>query len=94
MSSDIKQQFEGIIIEVLENTVFAELHDLTGWTKPYETIEIPIRHFGSNKIKSGTIFYWDIFNIGFEIRVKEDIWTEADIAKAKIKARKIYERFG
>ena len=67
---------------------------LTDWTSPYETIEIPIRHFGSNKIQSGTIFYWDIFNIGFEIRVKDDIWTEKDIAEIKTKARKIRERIG
>jgi hypothetical protein len=100
----ILQQWEGVVSEVTEDSVWAELLDLTDRSKALEIVELPLDEIAESDrplLKPGCVFYWCI---GYEnpsgtrrrvseIRVRRTPeWSDHSIDSVRSKARELLRR--
>ena len=99
------QKFEGVVTEVMEDSVWADLLDMTNPSNCVEVVEIGIDKFSEKDrclLKSGRVFYWviekkvslrGIVTIRSKLTVlKSPQWTQEQIDSIKAKARAMYKR--
>jgi hypothetical protein len=100
------QKWEGVVVNVHDNSFEARLIDLTANT-PEETAEIPLEEVSEDDfslIEEGAVFYW---NIGYRkmisgqrervtfIRFRRlPLWQKGEVDAARQKADKLQELFG
>ena len=103
---DLLQHWEGVVQEVAEDAVWAEIVDLTDRSNPSETVEIPFFEFAVADrplLSPGCIFYW---SIGYEtstggtirrvseIRVRRTAaWSQRTVGSLKARAQKLCEQY-
>lgn len=100
------QKWEGIVLEVKEDSFLARLIDLTE-EGPEEEVELPLEEVSEDDrklVKPGAIFYW---NIGYHdtsrgqrirssmIRFRRlPVWQKAEIDDTKRKAKRLRDAIG
>jgi len=98
---DVRQRWEGLIVHLTENSLWAELSDLTKPNQPVETVEIPLDEISPGDrpiLAEGAVFYWHIgfetkpggqINRVSEIRMRRTpAWSQYDIEKLDDDARR------
>ena len=103
----ILQQWEGIVSEMTEDSVWAELVDLTNRGNAEEYVELPLAEFPEadrDILKPGSVFYWAIgreWSPGGQMRRISEIrvrripqWSRHDIETIREKAQNLMDRFG
>lgn len=104
---DLLQQWEGVVSEVSDDAVWAEILDLTNPSNAAEVVEIPFAEFAVSDrplLQPGSVFYW---SIGYETspggtirRISETrvrrtaVWSSRTVASLKARACEIYSQFG
>lgn len=76
---DILQQWEGVVDETTDDSVWAEILDLTDRSRPSEIVEIPFNEFAVSDrplLKPGAVFYW---SIGYETSPGGTIWRKSEL---------------
>jgi len=101
----VLQQWEGVVSEVADDTMWADLYDLTDQSNPLEVVEIPLEEIDPADqplLRPGSVFYWCI---GYddtsggrrrvsEIRVRRTPeWSQHAIDSMKTKALDLLKRF-
>lgn len=97
------QQFEGIVTEVTEDSLMADIADLTDPSNPVEFVEIPFREITPEDLRlvvPGAVFYW---SMGYEtssngqvrrvseIRVRRNpIWSQRMVDDVSSAATKLF----
>ena len=102
----VLQQWEGVVTEISEDSLLAELLDLTDPAKPREIVEIPrneIPDADQDLLLPGCVFYWiigfEISNGGQKGRVSEirlrrnPKWSHHDIDSIKARGKELYQHF-
>jgi hypothetical protein len=60
---EVLQQWECVILEVRDNCVYCQMHDLTDGTNPEEFAEVLISEFNEYDrpiLSEGAVFYWSV----------------------------------
>ena len=101
----VLQQWEGVVSEVADDTMWADLYDLTDRSNPLEVVEIPLEEIDvadQPLLRPGSVFYWCI---GYddtsggrrrvsEIRVRRTPeWSQHTIDSMNAKASELLKRF-
>lgn len=100
------QHWECVVSEVTENSVWANIVDLTDRSRPEEVVELPLEDFveaDRHLLAEGCVFYWAI---GYqkskagqisrisEIRVRRTPkWSANAVKRLKAEARRMLEQF-
>jgi len=104
---EVLQQWEGIVSEVTEDTVWASLVDLTDRERAEEIVELSLAEISEEDraiLRPGSVFYWAIGyerSLGGQIRRVSEIrvrrtpqWSQHSINLLKAKAVDLMDRFG
>ena len=102
----VLQQWEGIITEVTETSVWARIHDLTNPSGPSEIVELPINEISVEDhalLENGNVFYWIIgyeYGKGGQVRRVSEIrlrrtpqWSHQNVEKAMKKGADYFRKF-
>ncbi len=102
---ELKQQWEGTVVEILEDSFVATLKDLTDSSNPEESSELFLDDVGETDrplLEPGAIFYW---SVGYEDtprgRERKSIirfrrlpgWSARSLVAAKTKASELSDYF-
>lgn len=101
----VLQQWEGVVLELLTDSLRADLSDLTNPSRPREIVEIPTADFPDADLPSlipGCVFYWImgyIIEAGQKSRVSElrvrrnPRWSHNEIETLKSEGETLYQQF-
>ena len=103
---EVLQQWEGIVSEVTEDSVWADLVDLTDRTRAEEIVELPLAEIPEadrSILRPGSVFYWAIgreWSRGGQMRRVSEIrvrrtpqWSQHSVDLLKVKAMALMDRF-
>lgn len=103
----ILQQWECVVSEVTDDSVWADITDLTDRSRSDEVVELPMDEFplaDRDLLVPGGVFYWAIGyeqTKGGQVRRVSEIrfrrtpkWSEQGVKQLKAKARTMLEQFG
>ncbi len=103
---EVLQQWEGVVSKVTEDSVWADLVDLTDRSRSEEVVELPLAEVSEadrSILKPGSVFYWAIgreWSPGGQMRRVSEIrvrrtpqWTQRSVDVLKAKALTLMERF-
>ncbi len=103
---EVLQQWEGVVSKVTEDSVWADLVDLTDRSRSEEVVELPLAEVSEadrSILKPGSVFYWAIgreWSPGGQMRRVSEIrvrrtpqWTQRSVDALKAKALTLMERF-
>lgn len=101
------QQWECVVNEVAEDSVWAEITDLTDRSRADEVVELPLDEFplaDRELLVPGGVFYWAIgyeHTKGGQVRRVSEIrfrrtpkWSKQTVEQLKTKARTMLKQFG
>ena len=100
----VLQKWEGVVTEITEDSVFADLQDLSELSLPIEVVEIPIEEISEDDrhlLIEGAVFYWSIgyeTSAGGQLRRMSEIrlrrtprWTKRAIQQIRKRAEELFE---
>lgn len=103
---EVLQQWEGIVSKVTEDSVWADLVDLTDRTRSEEVVELPLAEISEadrSILRPGSVFYWAIgreWSRGGQMRRVSEIrvrrtpqWSQHSVDVLKAKAMALMDRF-
>lgn len=103
---EVLQQWEGVVSKVTEDSVWADLVDLTDRSRSEEVVELPLAEISEadrSILEPGSVFYWAIgreWSPGGQMRRVSEIrvrrtpqWTQRSVDALKAKALTLMERF-
>ena len=100
----VLQQWEGVVTEVTDDSVFADLQDIGDSSQPLEVVEIPFEEIPEDDwplLAEGAVFYWSIghktsaggtLERMSEIRLRRTPrWTKRAIQQIRKRAEELFE---
>lgn len=104
-TSEVLQQWEGVVTKVCSESFWGCLRDLTNPSNPLEIMELPLEEISDEDLKllePGSIFYWIIWNERSkkgsirrisEFRVRRNPhWSKRDLEIAKKEGQQLFEQ--